>query len=227
MEMSERRRNVFIVPYVITAIVNLAGDISGISILSDISKPLLVPFLVGYYMAGVTRYRSKPLLIALMACWIGDVSLMFVGLNANWFMIGLLSFMVGHIFYIITYRQHRSESAENELLTVQKIRFSIPVVLAGTGLVVVLFPVLGDLQFPVIIYATAIIVMVMNAIFRFGRTNARSFWFTLSGSILFMISDSILAINKFLGAIEMGGTMIMLTYIVAQFMIVEGLRSHD
>lgn len=224
--MSARRRNVFIIPFVVTAIVNLVGDISGIAILSDISKPLLVPFLGGYYMAGVTQYRSKPLLIALMACWIGDVSLMFVGLNANWFMIGLLSFMVGHIFYIITYRQHRSESTENGLLTVQKIRFSIPVVLAGTGLVVILFPFLGGLQFPVIVYATAIIVMVMNAIFRFGRTNSRSFWLTFAGAVLFMISDSLLAINKFLGEIEMGGTLIMLTYIIAQFMIVEGLRSH-
>jgi len=225
--MSERRRNVFIVPFVITAIINLVGDISGIAILSDISKPLIVPFLAGYYMAGKARYRSKPLLFALLACWIGDVSLMFTGLNGNWFMIGLVSFMIGHIFYIITYRQHRSESTENELLTVQKIRFSIPVVLAGTGLVVVLFPVLGGLQVPVMIYATAIIVMVMNAIFRFGRTNQRSFWFTLSGAILFMVSDSILAINKFMGGIEMGGVMIMLTYISAQFLIVEGLRTHD
>jgi uncharacterized membrane protein YhhN len=90
-----------------------------------------------------------------------------------------------------------------------------------------LFPVLGGLQFPVIVYATAIILMVINAIFRFGRTNAKSFWLVLSGSILFMVSDSILALNKFLGEIEFAGILIMLTYIVAQFLIVEGLRKHD
>jgi uncharacterized membrane protein YhhN len=225
--MSERRRNVFIVPYVITAIVNLVGVACGIAILSDISKPLIVPFLGGYYMAGKNIYRSKPLLVALMACWIGDVALMLVGLNANWFLVGLASFLVGHIFYIITYRQHRSEAVENGLLTVQKIRASIPVVLAGTGLVVILYPHLDGLQFPVMIYATAIIIMVMNAIFRFGRTNARSFWLTLSGSIIFMVSDAILAINKFMGEIDGAGVIIMLTYIVAQFLIVEGLRRHD
>ena len=225
--MSERRRNVFIVPFVITAVVNLVGEVWDIAILSDISKPLIVPFLGGYYMAGKNIYRSKPLLTALMACWIGDVALMLVGLNANWFLVGLASFLVGHIFYIITYRQHRSESTDNELLTVQKIRFSIPVVLAGTGLIVILFPHLDGLQFPVLIYSTAIIVMVMNAIFRFGRTNARSFWLTLSGAIIFMVSDSILAINKFIGEIPSAGVLIMLTYIVAQFLIVEGLRSHE
>jgi len=225
--MKQERRNVFIIPYVITAIVNLAGDITNIAILSDISKPLLIPFLGGYYMAGKSIYRSKPLLIALFFCWIGDVSLMFVGLNSNWFMIGLAAFLVAHIFYIITYRQHRWESKENELLVPQKIRFSLPVVLAGTGLVVVLYPVLGTLQVPVMIYATALIVMVMNAIFRFGRTTPRSYWMTLAGAVLFMVSDGILAINKFMGTIEMGGVYIMLTYIVAQFLIVEGLRSHD
>lgn len=225
--MKQERRNVFIIPFVVTAIVNLVGVVADISILSDISKPLLVPFLGGYYMAGKNIYRSKPLLIALFSCWIGDVALMLVGLNANWFLVGLVSFLVGHLFYIITYRQHRWESRAGELLVPQKIRFSIPVVLAGTGLVVILFPVLGPLQFPVVIYATVIIVMVMNAIFRFGRTNSRSFWMTLSGAVLFMVSDSILAINKFMGAIEMGGVLIMLTYIIAQFLIVEGLRSHD
>ncbi len=140
---------------------------------------------------------------------------------------GLVLFLAGHVFYIITYRQHQSESEEHALLTVQKVRFSLPVVLAGTGLVVILFPVLGGLKFPVIVYATAIIVMVMSAIFRFGRTNTRSYWLVLTGAVLFMVSDSILAINKFLGAIEMGGMLIMLTYITAQFLIVEGLRKHE
>jgi len=225
--MKQERRNVFIIPYVVTAIVNLVGDVTGIAILSDISKPLLIPFLGGYYMAGKSIYRSKPLLIALFFCWIGDVSLMFVGLNANWFMFGLIAFLIGHIFYVITYRQHRWESTDNELLVPQKIRFSIPVVLAGTGLVVVLYPMLGSLQVPVMIYATALIIMVMNAIFRYGRTSPRSFWMTLAGAVLFMVSDTILAINKFMGTIELGGVYIMLTYITAQFLIVEGLRSHD
>lgn len=225
--MKQERRNVFIIPFVITAAVNITGLVTGVAILSDISKPLLIPFLGGYYMAGKSIYRSKPLLVALFACWIGDVALMLVGLNPNWFLVGLISFLVGHVFYIITYRSHRSESAENELLMPQKIRFSIPVVLAGAGLVVILFPALGPLQIPVLIYATAIIAMVMNAIFRYGRTNSRSFWMVLSGAILFMVSDSILAINKFLDPIENSGVLIMLTYIVAQFLIVEGLRSHD
>jgi uncharacterized membrane protein YhhN len=226
--MQKKSKNFLFLLFVTNAVVNLVGNTAGISILSDVTKPLIVPLLLGYYVAGSDYPRSKPLMIALIACWLGDVALMFVGLKPSWFMTGLVLFLAGHVLYIITYRQHRSEADDHALLTVQRIRFALPVVLAGTGLVVVLLPVLGGgLQFPVIIYALAIVVMVMSAIFRFGRTNNKSYWLVLTGAVLFMVSDSILAINKFLGAIEMGGVLIMLTYIAAQFLIVEGLRKHE
>jgi uncharacterized membrane protein YhhN len=224
--LQRKSKNFLFLLFVVNAVAQLVGDAAGIAILSDVTKPLIVPFLLAYYVAGST-FRSRPLLIALVLCWIGDVALMFVSIREAWFMTGLVSFLAAHIFFTFSYRQHRWESSENALLPVQKIRYSLPVVLAGTGLIVVLFPVLGSLQVPVIIYATAIIVMVMNAIFRFGRTNSKSFWLVLAGAILFMISDSILAINKFVGAIEMGGTLIMLTYILAQYLIAEGLRRHE
>ncbi|HMJ71261.1 MAG TPA: lysoplasmalogenase [Cyclobacteriaceae bacterium] len=223
--MSSRR--IFFILFITDALVNLAGQFTGIQILSDVTKPLIVPFLVGYYVASTPFPRSIPLMVALLACWLGDVALMFVGYAEIWFMAGLASFLVGHLFYIIIYRQFRWESVEDGLLPVQKVRFSLPVVLAGTGLIVILFPVLGGLKFPVMIYAIAIMVMVMNAIFRFGRTNSRSFWLVLAGALMFMISDSILALNKFRGEIEMGGVLIMMTYISAQYLIVEGLSSHE
>jgi uncharacterized membrane protein YhhN len=219
-------RRIFLILFLVDSAINLAGNLLGIQILMDVSKPLIAPFLAGYYVASSVPYRSIPLMMALLASWIGDVSLMFVGYSQAWFMAGLAAFLIGHIFFIISYRQFRWESDENGLMPVQKIRFSLPVVLAGTGLIVILYPALDGLKFPVVIYAVAIIVMVMNAIFRFGRTNPKSFWFVLIGAILFMASDSILAINKFVGEIEMGGVWIMLTYIAAQFLIVEGLSSH-
>jgi uncharacterized membrane protein YhhN len=46
-------------------------------------------------------------------------------------------------------------------------------------------------------------------------------WMML-GALLFVISDSILAINKFYQPFEAAGVLIMLTYGLAQFFIVEG-----
>jgi uncharacterized membrane protein YhhN len=191
-----------------------------------ITKPLIVPLLIAYYFSS-TKYRSSIAVVALFACWAGDVALMFVPVDPVWFMVGLGSFLVGHICYILTYRQFRYDATEFELMPVQKIRFSLPIVLAGTGLIVVLYPVLGGLRFPVMIYALTIIIMVMNGLFRYGRTNSASFWLVFGGAILFMISDATLAINKFLMPVSLAGFWIMLTYIGAQWMIVEGLVEHQ
>ena len=219
-------RRIFLILFLSDALVHVIGQVMAVQILIDVSKPLILPFLGGYYGASSAFPRSFILVGALFACWIGDVALMFVGYGEHWFMTGLVAFLIGHVLFVITYRQFRWDSIEVGLSPIQKIRFSLPVVLAGTGLVTILYPGLGGLKIPVIIYATAIMVMVMNAIFRFGRTPSKSFWLVLLGALLFMLSDSILAINKFRGGIEMSGVWIMITYISAQYCIVEGLLKH-
>jgi len=100
------------------------------------------------------------------------------------------------------------------------------VVLAGTGLIAILFPRLGGLKAPVLLYATALMLMVMTAIFRYGRTSDKSFRFILFGAILFMASDSTLAMNKFYSPVPFAGIWIMTTYIVAQYLIVRGAIAH-
>lgn len=222
--MSSRR--IFLILFISNALVHVIGQGVGVQILIDVTKPLILPFLAGYYVASSSFPRSFILLTALFFCWIGDIALMFTGYGEIWFMTGLVSFLFGHIFFVITYRQFRSESIENGLMPVQKIRFSLPVVLAGTGLIAVLYPVLGALRIPVMVYATVIIVMVMNSIFRFGRTPSMSFWLVFFGAVMFMVSDSILAFNKFIGGINMSGVWIMATYISAQYLIIEGLLKH-
>jgi uncharacterized membrane protein YhhN len=108
----------------------------------------------------------------------------------------------------------------------QRVRLAFPIVLAGTGLVVILYSKLGDLQIPVIVYAAVITTMVLTALFRYGRTSNSSFWQVFIGAVLFMISDSILAINKFLDPITNAGLYIMITYVAAQFLIVHGILKH-
>ena len=103
---------------------------------------------------------------------------------------------------------------------------ALPIILAGTGLVVILYPVLGELRVPVIIYALVLIVMVLKSLFRYRRTSARSFILVVTGAVLFMISDSVLAINKFLQPVGGAAYLIMGTYIVAQWLIIQGLIHH-
>lgn len=140
-------------------------------------------------------------------------------------MLGLVSFLLAHVTYILAYRQHRYDSDEG-LSGVQRFRFSFPFILAGSGLVTVLYPHLGDLKVPVMIYALVIVLMVINALFRYGHTTMKSFWLVFVGAILFMISDSLLAFNKFVVPIDGAGFWTMLTYITAQYGIVQGVLLH-
>jgi uncharacterized membrane protein YhhN len=189
-----------------------------------IAKPLIMLGLLAHYYFNSTK-RSVLFISALVFCWAGDIFLLVK--SDNFFMMGLASFLVAHVLYIICYGQFRYADKTNELMGPQKVRFSLPFILICTGLIVILFPVLGDLKIPVMIYAIVLLLMVVNALFRYGRTTAKSFSFIFIGAIFFMASDSMLAINKFLQPFAGAGALIMITYCAAQFLIVEGTLMHE
>jgi len=211
--------------FVAASVGEILSEIFPIPLLHQLCKPLIILTLAVYYFHH-SEYRSAVVWLALLFSFSGDVLLMFESKQSNFFLFGLAAFFMAHIFYILAYRQHQDPSMENSLKGIQKIRFSFPIVLAGTGLIVILYPSLGPLKFPVVVYALILIIMVLNSIFRFGRTNNQSFWLVFAGSALFMLSDSLLAINKFFKPVPGAGLWIMSTYIFAQFLIVNGLVHH-
>jgi uncharacterized membrane protein YhhN len=195
--------------------------------LHQLCKPLITITLGLYYFFSVPKQqRSFGVLLAVAFSNLGDSFLLYEHKNSFYFMAGLRAFLLAHGSYIVAYRQHRSVEFQNQLAGIQRIRLAFPVILAGTGLVVILYPHLGNLKFPVMLYAFILVVMVLTALYRFERTSISSFWMVFAGAMLFMVSDSILAINKFLTPVQYGGILIMLTYIGAQFLIVAGLIKH-
>ena len=198
--------------------------------LGMICKPAIMITLALFYWASMQE-KKEPIvfsvIIAMMFSCLGDVLLMFQQDNSNNFMFGLGAFLVAHVFYIFVYKQHQGEQSGNELQGIQKIRFAFPIILSGTGLVVILYSHLGDLKIPVLVYAAVLTYMVVVALFRYGKTNAGSFAMVFGGAILFMMSDSLIAINKFLEPITQANLWVMLTYISAQFLIAKGLIKHE
>ncbi|MCU0367277.1 MAG: lysoplasmalogenase [Cyclobacteriaceae bacterium] len=190
----------------------------------SVVKPLIMPLLVAYFVSSVSA-RNYIFLAALVFCWAGDVLLMFQG--ELYFIFGLAAFLTGHLLYTISYKQLRNKAGNNELMPTQRIRFSLPIVLAGTGLVTILFPHLGGMKIPVMLYALVITVMAMFALFRYGFTSQKSFVLIFSGALFFMLSDSLLAINKFMEPFTLASLAIMTTYILAQYLIVEGAIAHE
>jgi uncharacterized membrane protein YhhN len=204
--MNMKRLPLFV--FLLSSVVEVASQIFGLTESHFIAKPLIMLGLMGHY------YFQSP-----------NRSFLFV--MALYFMLGLGAFLIGHLLYILCYRHFRWAEKANELLRPQKVRFSFPIVLAGTGLVVILYPSLGDLKIPVLIYALVLTLMALNALFRYGRTTTKSFLFVFMGAVLFMLSDSLLAINKFYASFSSAGAMIMMTYCTAQFLIVEGISLHE
>lgn len=221
-----KRSQIWLTIFLLTSVAELSSLLAGRSVVQLVAKPLIMVSLLGFYLAG-SGPRSAAFIWALGFCWAGDVLLMFTEQNELFFMGGLAAFLTGHILYIVSYRNFQWTDAKIGLMMTQKIRFSFPVILAGTGLIAILFPTLGPLKIPVMVYALVLMLMVMAALFRYGRTSSESFWLIFSGAILFMVSDSALALNKFYSPFAYSGPVIMLTYISAQYLIVQGAIHHE
>lgn len=78
------------------------------------------------------------------------------------------------------------------------------------------------MKIPVMAYMVIISIMVIMAGFRYQRVNLLSFQLILAGAILFVISDTLLAINKFVQHFESSGVLIIATYMLAQYLITMG-----
>jgi uncharacterized membrane protein YhhN len=187
---------------------------------------MIVLSLVGHYLKSV-RARNAHFVRGLFFCWAGDILLLMQEEEEIFFLLGLFAFLVGHLLYTLAYRQLQWNDESQSLKGTERLRVAFPVFLAGTGLLTVLIPRLGGLTIPVILYAVVLMAMVATAALRYGRTSLDSYLLLVSGAILFMISDSILAINKFHTAFPMAAPAIMLTYILGQYLIVEGAIRHQ
>jgi len=204
--------------YAISAVAVLAGLLFGVPVLYISAKPLLMITLLLYFASatkGYPRWRFY-VMAALVFSWAGDVFL----ISSEWFIAGLVSFLVAHIFYIIAYQT--TGAATGELKTLDVLKF----VAYGVVLIWVIYPGLGDLLIPVLIYALVLLAMGVWAHKRRGATSSESFQLVAIGAILFALSDGLIAINKFAFEVPFERILIMSIYMTAQYLIVQGLIKH-
>ena len=202
----------------------LTGDIIGIQLKNEllqiICKPLIIPAVIGYFdsqIKNITKGVAKWVLFALLFSLLGDVLLMFQEKNSIFFLLGLSAFLIAHIFYIIFFHNVRvKENVKGKpwLLVVAVIYYA--------ALINLLSPYLADMKIPVLIYGVVISFMFMLAMHMLFIKNKPAGKWMMSGALFFVLSDSILAINKFYQPFEAAGVLIMLTYGLAQLFIIEG-----
>ena len=202
----------------------LIGDLVGIqlnnNLVQSFLKPLIIITLIGYFdsqLNSITKGLAKWVLFALLFSLLGDVLLMFQEKKSIFFLLGLSAFLIAHIFYIIFFHKVRvKENVKSNpwLLVV--------VVIYYAALISLLSPYLADMKIPVLVYGIVISFMFMLAMHMLFIKNKAAGQWMMVGALLFVMSDSILAINKFYQPFEAAGVLIMLTYGLAQFFIVQG-----
>lgn len=182
-----------------------------------VTKPLLVSLLLLYYLLHPTDPKTKLWIsTALLFSLLGDILLLFTHRSENYFMFGLVSFLLAHIFYIVQFSRNR-----NKNLNILK-----PLVLLlifGGLFFYFLKDNLGAMLPPVSVYMIIILTMVLFAFLRKGAVMKNSFELVMAGAILFLMSDSILAIDKFHNPVPLSGVWIMATYGLAQLLIILGV----
>lgn len=100
---------------------------------------------------------------------------------------------------------------------------ALPLLVYFVALLLLLTPYLGDLAWPVRVYGFCITLMgflawQLKLAWKSAEGNLL-FW----GAALFILSDSLLAINKFYESFILAGPLVMLTYGLAQLLIVLAL----
>lgn len=207
--------------YLIFSILYLVLPFIGLDTVNWYLKPFLLPFLLGTVLLTTDFEGKKVLLSALLFSWIGDIILMFADKAEIYFILGLVSFLLSHVLYIVLFSRQPKTALKGNSVAL----YLGAILILGYffGMVGLLFPKLGPLQIPVIIYAAVITTMLFVAYKGNLTWEKPAAYFILAGAICFVISDSILAINKFYDTIAQSGFWIMSTYILAQYLIVSGI----
>ena len=201
-------------------------------------KPLLMPALAWYYCRiepDLKSASSRLFLVALFFSWIGDTSLMFVpaspadvelmGIAKHplLFLAGLGGFLITHLLYIKVFYDLPGNSPG--FLSVKP---SHPAIIAlflyFAGLMMLVFPALpAEMKIPVIVYSATIAGMVLTAWNRRGNTSDISWKETLAGALMFLFSDSLIALGKFTFPDWHTHFPVMLLYTLGQLYIARGV----
>jgi len=163
---------------------------------------------------GIFLYKSWGLLLAaLLASLAGDVFLMLEGL----FIPGLVSFLLAHLAYIALLRRGvRWFAHRGALLATVAIGAAMYAWLWRGGLP-------ADLRIPVAMYVLVIALMAAQALGRAAELQTQASRTVALGACIFMLSDSVLAVDRFVQPVPLALLWVLATYYAAQFCIVHGM----
>lgn len=204
--------------FLVVAITDVYAVITQNKTIEMIFKPLLMTSLAVVYLVSVKK-PSFWLLSALFFSFWGDVFLLD---KANFFVFGLASFLVAHVVYIKITTSFLYKDSAVRILT-----SAIPFVLLFVGLLGLIYNNLGDILLPVLVYGIAISTFGTAVLLNYRQQKTTANTWLLLGAILFIASDSLIALNNFYMSKPLFNIAIIVLYIVSQYLIVKAIIAKE
>ena len=160
--------------------------------------------------ADKSRIRFELILaLGLGFSMLGDVALMFEG----YFIAGLVAFLLAHLTYIALFKRGVSWFPSRGAL--------LATLLIGLGMYLFLWTggLPPALRVPVAAYVVVIALMAAQAIGRSRTSGDKASLMVAVGASVFMLSDALLAINRFVSPFPFAQLGVLITYYVAQILI--------
>ena len=196
---------------IVSASIHIWGEYQGPAVLIYIFKPLTMVFiiLIAILAKKPPSRRYKFAIIAgLIFSLVRDILLM---LPLDLFIAGLISFLIAQLIYTYAFRSGRS------------FRFNLiailPFAIYGVLIFVILLPGLNGMAVPVAAYVLVIMMMAWQAWDQWDDKRARWALLAFIGAVLFVVSDSILALNRFGEPFLAARALTLITYYSAQWLI--------
>ena len=212
--LNNPKRNFALVGLVILVIPELVNSPWAIYL----TKPLACIFLLVFSLSNYEEARTRNLLLGgILFSLLGDTILMFPGELV--FLVGLGSFLIAQILYTVTFFRLGSKPFGSVVTKLWLLTILLYLLL----FMFYLKELVGDMFVPILFYALAISLMLSMAIGLKNVIGKRPWAFIVLGAAFFVLSDSLLAIDKFAQPLPINRLLIMSTYLIAQFGIVFGL----
>ncbi|HUT08437.1 MAG TPA: lysoplasmalogenase [Candidatus Latescibacteria bacterium] len=195
----------------LSAVLTIWSDAKGRGGWFYVMKPMTMVLVITVALIAATPVPAayKSLVLAGLLCsLLGDIALMF---SEKWFTAGLASFLAAHVFYVLAFKPGPGRPIPAGLF--------FPFIIFGLLMFRILAPRLGPMKFPVFVYIAAITVMAAFAAGRFVDGGGTRPLLAFAGAILFLISDSVLAYDRFAKKLGPAQVIILGTYFPAQLLI--------
>jgi uncharacterized membrane protein YhhN len=153
---------------------------------------------------------ANPLFVLSLALALSSLGDLLLALKdqQRFFVMGLGAFLLAHVAYLAAFLPHASTSRSMALVVIA------PTVAAAGVFLAHLLPRLGKMRLPVIAYFAVIMAMTAAAL-----SIPDASWLLGAGAIVFALSDSLIAVRKFLTPFPGINIAVWTTYVAAQFMM--------